>query len=371
MLFGTENSSTLLAAMADGIGDTVFLSKDWVELATAVLESEVNRRKAQLLDLGTFTFCEVAVNTPAYLRCGGKLAWHAKFEGSTVSVATGELPAEQCDLKITGDHSLMSNMARIQYQNRDPSVVAAAQSRLLRVGRWQLEGSMPEHSSLLQVLRHLHDSLAPRTMPRFVWMSPEWVTCTRHIVTTRAMSEKYKNDLVDVDYTFSEEFENPPLFAFPDGATAGFWIRCELGEITVGYGELPERLQPADFQNRGEYVPVVPVGRTVEAAMSDDDRKEHQTYLRGAFHYDANKGEKPVFQQTYKTGTPSMPPGLGRVMMVLHDELSKRSSGELPSDYGEVRHRWRDQPRFDREDQYDPSWLKYDEYDIYGNPRRF
>ncbi len=199
-------------------------------------------------------------------------------------------------------------------------------------------------------------------------MSPEWVSCTRHIVTTRANSEKYRDGLVDVDYTFAEEFVYPPKFVVSDGSPTGFWVRCERGGIIVGFGSLPAELQPADFQNKGEYVPVVPVGRTVEAAMDDDQRKEQRDYMRTAFRHDAEQGEKPFFEQSFKSGKPEMPPGLGRVMAVLHDELSKRSSGELPSDYEEVRDKWQEAPSFDRESSYDPSWLKYDQFDIYGNP---
>lgn len=369
MYYGKEASSTLLAAMAEGIGDTTFLTEEWVEAAQEVLSREVDRRSSQLQGTGPFAFCEVAVNAPAYLRNGGKLSWNVRFDGATVSASNGELSSNDCNLKIIGDHSVMSNMARIQYNNRDPRVVAAAQARLHRVGRWEITGSMPNDPNLLQVLRHLHDSMAPKTLPRFVWMSPEWVTCTREIVTNRAISEKYRDDLIDIEYTFSEEFLNPPKFAFPDGATAGFWVRCDRGAITVGYGALPDRLQQADFQNRGEYTPVVPVGRTVEAAMSESDRQEQRSYLRQAFRYDAEKGEKPVFEQSFKSGKPEMPPALGRVMMVLHDELSKRSSGELPGDYEDVPEKWRLPPAFDREEQYDPSWLHYDKYDIYGNPK--
>lgn len=367
MNYGPETSSTLLAAMASGIGDLVFLSEEWIEEIRKVLEWETSRRASQLADLGSFTICEVAVNAPAYLRCGGRMAWNAVFENATVSVNQGELPAQKCDLKVVGDHSLMSNLARIQYDNRDPKIVAAAQSRLVKVGRWQFEGSIPSHPALAQTLRFTHDEMARRTMPRFVWMSPEWVMCTRHIVSTRALSEKYRNDLKDVEYTFAEEFINPPRYAFPDGKPAGFWVRCDKGSITVGSGSLPDHLQPANFQNKGEYVPVIPVGRTVEASMTEEDRTEQRDYSRTAFRHDADKGEKPFFQQSFKGGKPEMPPALARVMAVLHDELSKRSSGELPKDYSEVRQQWSSSPKFDRDESYDPTWLKYDELDIYGN----
>ena len=65
-----------------------------------------------------------------------------------------------------------------------------------------------------------------------------------------------------------------------------------------------------------------------------------------------------------------MPPGLGQVMKVLHDELSYRTSGELPSDYDKsVRPEWAAPQKFDRNAGYDASWVLYDKFDIYGNPR--
>ena len=83
-----------------------------------------------------------------------------------------------------------------------------------------MQGSLPQHPVLGAVLRSLHDAMASRTMPRFVWMTPEWVSSARHIVTTRAASEKYADGLKNVVYTFAEEFTDTPRYAFPDGATA-------------------------------------------------------------------------------------------------------------------------------------------------------
>ena len=367
MNYGNETSSTLLAAMADGIGDLTFASEEWVQATAQVLRIEVERRSSQLKDLGSFSICEVAHNAPAWMHVGNKLAWHAQFQNDSVTVSSGELPTEECDLKIEGDHSLMSNLACIQHSNRDPKVVLAAQARLLRVGNWTAHGDAPTHTGLARTLRSLHDIMAERTMPRFAWMSPEWVSLARHIVSTRATSEKYRDGLADVVFTFAEEFVNPPKYAFPNGASGGFWVHCDHGLITVGSGSLPERLAPADFQNLGEYIPVVQVGRTVNAALTQEEKEEQVAYSRTAFRVDIKGGEKPYIEQ--KTSDKQMPAELGRVMMVLHDELSMRTSGELPVDYEvDIREQWQTQPRFDRHPDYDPSWLKYDEFDIYGNP---
>ena len=64
-----------------------------------------------------------------------------------------------------------------------------------------------------------------------------------------------------------------------------------------------------------------------------------------------------------------MPPELARVLAPLHDELSKRTSGDLPADYDlDVKPDWSTPQGFDRDPGYDPSWLRYDEVDIYGEP---
>jgi hypothetical protein len=85
---------------------------------------------------------------------------------------------------------------------------------------------------------------------------------------------------------------------------------------------------------------------------------------------DAQTGVLPV-TQTSPSGNGPPPPALGRVMIVLQDELSKRTSGELPADFDDgVKGEWATPQRFDRDPAYDPSWLRYDEVDIYGEPRR-
>ena len=201
-------------------------------------------------------------------------------------------------------------------------------------------------------------------MPRFVFMTPEWVSCARHVLTTRAESEKYAPGLRDVVYTFSEEFTDTPAYAFPDGRHGGFWARSDHGRMTVGAGPLPEAYAPADMLTLGAYTPVVPVGRTVEGAFDEGDRQEANGYRKAAFAKDPDTGEYPVVQSS-PTGR-EMPPALARVFAPLHDELSKRTSGELPADFLAVAERWATPQGFDRAPGYDSSWLRYDQVDIYG-----
>ena len=217
-------------------------------------------------------------------------------------------------------------------------------------------------------MRQLHDAMAVRTMPRFTFMTPEWVSTARYIVSTRAANANYAPGIMDVDFTFSEEFTDTPSYAFPDGRHGGFWVHCSQGQVTVGAGPLPEHLEPADLLTKGMYTPVVPVGRTVNAAMTDEEQAEQKTYSAAAFKFDKEAGRYPV-EQTQPSGKGPMPPGLGRVMMVLHDDLSKRTSSELPCDFDDtLKPEWPSPQAFDRDPGYE-SWVTYDEFDIYGNPR--
>ena len=370
MAIGDGHLSVVLAAMADGIGDLTFAGADWVGSANEVLSAATAKHAHSLADAGAFALCEVAHNPPAYLHTGAKLAWHARFDGASVAATVGELADADCDLKIEGDHSIMSNLGRIQYQGRNPVVVAAAQARLAKLSRWRMHGQLPTHPVLGAVLRTLHDAMAPRTMPRFVFMTPEWVSSARHVLTARATSAKYAEPIKDAVFTFSEEFTHTPAYAFPDGSHGGFWVHINRGQITVGAGPLPAELAPADGLTKGMYTPVVPVGRTVNAAMTDDEKAQQAHYSKAAFRRDPDTGEFPV-SQTSPSGKGAMPAELGRVFLPLHDELSKRTSGELPADFDDtIKTQWATPQHFDRGPDYDPSWIKYGEIDIYGNPRR-
>ncbi len=360
--------SEVLAVMPDGIGDLSFASEGWVKAAAEVLGNAVARYAQGLSDLGKFTLCEVGHNPPVHLKSGSKLAWFARFDGANVEVSSGELPAEECDFKMQGDHSIISNLARIRYHGNDPELVALAQARLNKLSKWKIDGKMPEHKVLQAVLNSLHDMMSERTMPRFVFMTPEWVSSARYLLSTRAASDKYAEGISDLVYTFSEEFINTPRYAFPDGSHGGFWVKCNRGQITVGAGPLPKELEPADALTKGDYTPVVPVGRTVNASLTEEDQAELAAYSKTAFRYD-KIAKKATVDKSSPSGRGDMPAELARIFMPLHDELSKRTSGELPLDFDpSIKPEWSSPQRFDRDENYDTSWLRYDRVDIYGNP---
>lgn len=78
-------------------------------------------------------------------------------------------------------------------------------------------------------------------------------------------------------------FTDTPHYAFPGGSHGSFCVHCNHGQITVGAGPLPEELEPADAPAKGVLTPVVPVGRTVSPARTEDEPAEKDAYDRAAF----------------------------------------------------------------------------------------
>ncbi len=110
------------------------------------------------------------------------------------------------------------------------------------------------------------------------------------------------------------------------------------------------------------------VHSAVALQRTEADKAEQEVYSAAAFRFDKEANRRPI-DQTSPSGKGPMPPELGRVMAGLHDELGKRTSGDLPSDYDpSVKAEWAAPQKFDRSEGYDPSWVRYDRFDIYGEP---
>ncbi len=368
MTIANGSVSVLTAAMPESIGDLTFATKAWVNAARGLLETEIERYREPLKQANRHSFCQVAHNAPHFLHVGNTLAYSVVFENGSAEIMAEELPDDQCDMKMIGDHSLMSNMARLIFRGKDPKVVEAARNRLFSVGNWQMYGTPPPDQVLHAIWQSVNDAMAVRTMPRFVFMTPEWVSSARAILTSRSQSDKYRDTIKTIDYTFAEEFTHTPRYAFPDGSHGGFWVRCRQGQFVVGAGPLPSESQPADTLTKAMYTPVIPVGRTVVVNMTDAEKAAQTAYQKQAFRFDKELNMRPA-EQTQPSGRGAMPPELGRVFLPLHDELSKRTSGELPSDYDPtIKANWGKPQIFDRHPDYDPKLLRYDEVDIYGQP---
>lgn len=369
MTIANGSASVLTAAMPSSIGDLTYATTEWVDVAREILDEETERFQDVLSSTESFTFCRVGHNAPQYLHSSNALAFTVRFEDGGANIVAEEIPDDECDVKTVGDHSLMSNQARLVTSGSDPKVIQAAASRLATIGRWEQLDNRPPPEIVRIVWQKVQDRMAPRTMPRFVFMTPEWVSSARTILTDRANSDKYKDGLRGVDFLFSENFSHTPAYAFPDGSNGGFWVSCKFGELTVGAGPVPEELGEPDFLTSAMYTPVVPVGRTVNASMTDEEKKESEEYGKTAFRFDKALKLRPV-EQTQPSGRGPMPAELARIFMPLHDELSKRTSGEHPMDYDEtLKPEWSQKLAFDRHPDYDPSWLRYGEVDIYGIPR--
>lgn len=358
----------LMAAVTPAeLGEFAFASPAWVEAAGAHLARLAAGATSALTGAPRLVVCEVAHNPPAHLHPDGPFAWWAKIEAGEVRVGVGDLGPDACDFRVEGDHSVLSNLARLRYAGSDPARLALARGRWLRVGRWETSGAPPDHPGLSDLLRDFHDAMAPLTLPRLTFMTPEWAALAGAILTRRAESPKYAPGIAGLTYTFSEEFICTPRYAFPDGAAGGFWVRVEEGRMTVGSGALPPALGLADALTYGDYAAVIPVGRTVNALMTEVEKAQAEAYAARAFRFDKALGRRPV-ERSSPSGRGPMPPELGRIFMPLHDELSRRTAGDLPADHDpDFRTAGPAEP-FDRAPGYDPSWLRYGEVDIYGQP---
>lgn len=350
----------------ESLGEWAFGSQAWIEAGREALQQLVVEAGPVLASAPRIVLCEVGHNPPAHLHPEGPFAWWAEIEGGQVRVGAGVRAEADCTFRVEADHSVLSNLARLLYRDSDPVRLAEARDRLRRLTRWKVSGALPDHPGLSAVLRQFHDAMAPLTLPRLTFMTPEWVGLARTLLTRRAASPKYAPGIASLTYTFSEEFIRTPRYAFPDGAAGGFWVRVEAGRMTVGAGALPPDLGPADTLTFGDYAPVIPVGRTVNSLMTEAEAAQSQAYAERAFRFDKALGRRPV-DRTFPSGRGPMPPELGRIFLPLHDELSKRTAGDLPADYDPAfRTDGTVAEPFDRAPGYDPSWLRYAEVDIYG-----
>lgn len=117
---------------------------------------------------------------------------------------------------------------------------------------------------------------------------------------------------------------------------------------------------------KAQFIPICPGGRTVNAALSNEEQAlvaERSAKMPREF------GGFPTFTAAgrVKKGSGQMPAALSLCLLPMHDELSLRSSGEVPSDF-DPRIDDGGAPPFDRSPEYVQTWLRYDQVDVYGQP---
>ena len=186
----------------------------------------------------------------------------------------GEIGAAECDYKLEADHGILSCLGRILNVSVDPEVAQAARAELSPQTKWRIhgvgaiknrsgQGAINGSVALGACFATMHDVTAHRTMPRFVWMSPNWVSTARHIITARATTIKFRDDarrepmLKDINYVFEETFKNPPRYVSPDGRPAGFWHVMRGGNPIVGSAPLPAEYGEPDTLTAGQYIPIM------------------------------------------------------------------------------------------------------------------
>ena len=84
---------------------------------------------------------------------------------------------------------------------------------------------------------------------------------------------------------YADRITGPPSVSRRRGS--GFWVVS----ATVGFAALP--LGSPDYLNQLLYTPVVPVGRTVNAAMTDADKAEATACSDAAFAVDVARATCP------------------------------------------------------------------------------
>jgi hypothetical protein len=192
--------------MAEGPGEICYASAEWIKAAEASLPEVVSSMSDDLKNLDNYVLCIVAHNAPIWLRVGSKLAWGIRVANGEASLFEGEL--DECDLKIEGDHSILSNLSRIVKHDDTGREVAARytkQTRLVATPGVELPPAMKKLNETL------HHKMAEKTFPRYVFMTPEWAGLARLMISAGA--ERNAEDLKEVSLTFSEEMYGGPAWA--------------------------------------------------------------------------------------------------------------------------------------------------------------
>ncbi|MCP4006285.1 MAG: hypothetical protein GY725_19050 [bacterium] len=140
-----------------------FASDAWVDAARESLERAV-AEAGSALDGIRFSLCESYTDAPPHLaRPGNLAAWHARFDGASVSVGAGII--DDADFRIHGPYSAVLPLSRTVYGSDTRASVRAQRENVHRAGRDAIEFiGQPPAPVLMPVLARLHDDLAPRTV---------------------------------------------------------------------------------------------------------------------------------------------------------------------------------------------------------------
>lgn len=125
-----------------------FASTAWIEIARGALEELV---AAHGEPGARFSLCEVFTDAPLSIAATGTAAWHFYAEGTTVTVAAGEV--DDADVKIRTDYQGVLPKARQYYT---PEILAERASQPPEEGFDSVQGDM---SLVPDYLVELHNRL--------------------------------------------------------------------------------------------------------------------------------------------------------------------------------------------------------------------
>ena len=144
-----------------------FVSNAWIEAARESLERRVARAGSALEGI-RFSICESFRDAPPHLGVlDGVAAWHARFDGPSVTVGAGEIP--DADQMIRGDYQAVIPVAQAVFAGDAESFARKQRENAHRVrvgvgaGAMELVGKPPP-GPVMRVLMGLHDDLAQRTV---------------------------------------------------------------------------------------------------------------------------------------------------------------------------------------------------------------
>lgn len=132
-------------------------SEAWIDVARAYLEETIPPIAERLGGL-TYSLCEVLTDAPAHLRQEDTdhVAWHAAFDGTTVTVAAGELTG--ASYRMRADYQSTLPMARLHFT--DEIAAEVRERRRAAVSR----GEVPDiPSELSDAFIAFHNHMAAHT----------------------------------------------------------------------------------------------------------------------------------------------------------------------------------------------------------------
>ena len=296
----------------EGDGDLEFLSKEWVAEGEKVLQ-QLAKEFASSIKNVTFSITECAFAPPGHLLreedhdiCIG---WSFWIENGQITVEDGGYPSKPVDQRIEFDYEVAFPGVRMVYSTMKPEELKAlAKARAKAAPKNGPKG--PQTPPELQdMLMKLHDTLAPRTMPRFDAYSKEWITVLNGYLQKKVQIASKDPVMVEMmnnhkgQFIFCEKLTDPPLNVSSNGEPTGFYMKMKDGTLTGHRYTLGSEGDQADQMILMDYYVNNPVGGMVIEGRSEQSIKTFQENIMEPFQklmkVDFNKQRDKPSQQLF------------------------------------------------------------------------